>query len=64
MASKRIRMRRSVIYYDPTNELERSIASGQVLRIPEDLDKATAAAWLKAGLAIEDKLDPRKMETK
>lgn len=36
-----------------------AIPCGKVLRIPEDLDEASAAAWLKAGLAEEDKmLDP------
>jgi hypothetical protein len=33
-----------------------AIPSGRVLRIPEDLDEASAAAWLKTGLAEEDKM--------
>lgn len=64
MALKRIRMRRSVVYYEPGAKYERAIAAGQVLNVPEDLDKDTAKAWLKAGLAIEDKLGPGPAETK
>jgi len=41
-----------------------SIRRGTVLRIPEDLDEATALSWLKGGLAEEDKMIDVIPETK
>jgi hypothetical protein len=62
MGLKRIRMRRSIIYMD--NGKERAIAAGAVLEVPGDLKADVAQSWVKTGLAIEDKLDPRQLETK
>ena len=41
-----------------------TIRRGTVLRIPEDLDEATALSWLKGGLAEEDKMIDIIPETK
>jgi len=56
---KRIRMRKAVGLAHG-----RVIQAGAVLDIPRDLDVGTAKAWVDAGLAFEDKLDPRRLETK
>jgi hypothetical protein len=64
MAPKRIRMRRGVVYQTASDKWARAIAAGAVLAVPQDIDAETALAWLKAGLAIEDKLGPGPAETK
>ena len=64
MGVTRIRMRKGVVYQDKSDKWARAIASDAVLNIPQDIDRDTAKAWVAAGLAIEDKLDPRRLETK
>ena len=64
MAMKRIRMRKGVVYQGKSDRWARAIASDAVLNVPQDIDGDTAKAWVEAGLAIEDKLDPRRLETK
>jgi hypothetical protein len=59
MAMKRIRMVKAVGL-----RLGRVYQAGRVLEIPGEIDNETAKAWVAAGLAIEDKLDPRRLETK
>jgi hypothetical protein len=59
MAIKRIRMLKAVGL-----RLGRVYQAGRVLEIPGDLDNESAKAWIAAGLAIEDKIDPRRLETK
>jgi len=40
------------------------IEAGTVLRVPENIDEATAQSWVAAGLAAEDKMIDRIPETK
>ncbi|MBE3131366.1 MAG: hypothetical protein IMZ54_11725 [Acidobacteria bacterium] len=54
----RIRMLKSVV--TPRQYFE----AGTVVLVPGTLDKSEAEKWVAAGLAEEDKLDPRRLETK